>query len=224
MPIRKAIFVNHKYYHVLNRGVAETIIFQRSNDYRRFLNLINFYRYKDSTLSFSKYLKLPVNQRVNFDKRLKEEGASQVEIFAYCLMPNHFHLQLKQISDNGIQKFLTNVQNGYAKYYNIKYKRYGPLFQSRFKAKIILNDELFLHISRYIHLNPITSYLVTLKGLPSYPWSSLPEYLNSTNEGFVNKNFILKMVGGKEKYKKFIYDQIDYQRKLQKIKHLLLEK
>lgn len=224
MPLRSTVFVNNQYYHVLNRGVAESFIFNDSYDYQRFTKLMNFYRYKRPSLSFSKYHKLSLDQRKEFDEKLKESGKSQVEIFAYCLMPNHFHLLLKQITERGIQKFLTNLQNGYAKYYNIKSKRYGPLFQSRFKAKIIQTDEVFLHISRYIHLNPTTSYLVSTKELVSYPWSSLPLYFKSQNESFVNTSFILKMVGGKDMYKKFIYNQVDYQRKLQKIKHFLLEK
>src|SRR3989344_3618833 len=224
MPFRKTLFVNNQYYHVLNRGVADSIIFNNVYDYQRFSHLIRFYRYKNPPLSFSKYNKLPLEQRVEFAKSLQEKGKPQVELYSYCLMPNHFHFLLKQTLDYGIQKFLTNLQNGYAKYYNIKLKRFGPLFQSRFKAKIILTDEVFLHVSRYIHLNPTSSYLASMKELPSYTWSSLPEYFKTSDTSFLNTNFILKMVGGKKEYKKFIYNQVDYQRKLQRIKHILLEK
>jgi len=224
MPLRKTFFADGQYYHVLNRGVAESLIFNKSYDYQRFIKLLNFYRYEKPSLSFSKYNKLPLEQRAEFEKRLQEKGGSKVEIFAYCLMPNHFHILLKQTFDKGTQKFLTNFQNSYAKYYNIKYKRNGPLFQSRFKAKIILTDEVFLHVSRYIHLNPTSSYLASMKELPSYTWSSLPEYFKTSDTSFLNTNFILKMVGGKKEYKKFIYNQVDYQRKLQRIKHILLEK
>lgn len=224
MPLRKTLFANNQYYHVLNRGVGETQIFENSYGYQRFINLMNFYRFEDTHLSFSKYMKLPSTQKIEFENNLQEEGSQQIEIFAYCLMPNHFHILLKQILNGGTQKFLRNIQNGYAKYFNLKYKRYGPLFQSRFKAKVILNDEIFLHISRYIHLNPTTSFLISTEKLSSYPWSSLSEFLKAPSASFVNTNFILKMTGGKNNYKKFVYDHVDYQRKLQTIKHLLLEK
>lgn len=224
MPLRKTVFVNNHYFHVLNRGVAESFIFKSSRDYQRFTNLINFYRYNNLRLSFSRYTKLPSEQRVEFEKELYEKGKPSIEIYSYCLMPSHFHLQIKQITDNGIQKFMANIQNSYAKYYNIKNNRFGPLFQSRFKAKIILSDEIMLHISRYIHLNPISSYPVNSEELSSYQWSSLPVYLGVLESHYINTDLILKIIGGENKYKKFIYNQIDYQQKLIKIKNLLLEK
>lgn len=224
MPFRKTILANNQHYHILNRGVAGSLIFNNTYDYRRFIELISFYRYDNLPLSFSRYSKLPLDQKEEFNKRLEEKGELLVELFSYCLMPNHFHLQAKQTKENGVQKFLANLQNSYAKYYNTKHERYGPLFQSRFKAKIIHTDEIMLHISRYIHLNPVSSYLIDIKELSSYAWSSLPYYLDGTNTSFVNTKYLLDIAGGRKKYKSFIYNQADYQRRLQNVRHLLLEK
>lgn len=224
MPLRRIIFASNEIYHVLNRGVASTPIFETSSNYDRFLKLINYYRFKKPPLSFSKYLKLPHEQRTLFEKHLMEEGRPQVEIYSYCLMPNHFHILLKQLEDKGIQKTLSNLQNSYSRYFNLKTKREGPLFQSRFKAKRIESDEIFLHVSRYIHLNPTTSYLVEASNLSNYPWSSFPEYLKTETSEFIKKNVVLNIAGGIENYKRFIFNQVDYQRKLNKIKHLLLER
>lgn len=138
-------------------------------------------------------------------------------------MNNHFHLLLKQLAEKGVQKFLANTQNAYGKYFNLKNLRVGPVFQSRFKAKRIETEEMFLHVSRYIHLNPSTSYLVDIDRLDSYEWSSYPEYLGRKTPIFLNTEKILGMIGGRKKYEKFVLDQADYQRQLDKIKHLILE-
>ena len=119
---------------------------------------------------------------------------------------------------------LSNLQNGYSRYFNLKTERVGPLFQSRFKAKRIESDDILLHVSRYIHLNPVTSYLVEAEKLITYPWSSFPEYMGNFTTSFLNKNIIISMIGGIKNYRKFVFNQTDYQRKLDKIKHLILEK
>ena len=110
-----------------------------------------------------------------------------------------------------------------AKYFNLKHKRIGPLFQSMFKAVRIETDDQLLHVSRYIHLNPSTSYIVDIEKLSAFHWSSFPEYLGERSSLFVNYEIILSLVGGKQKYKDFIFDQAEYQRELDKIKHLTLE-
>lgn len=223
MPYRKIVFANNEFYHVLNRGVAETSIFLSPKEYWRFLHLIDFYRYANPQLSFSHYSRLSQREKQKFMENLKKKDKLLVEILAYCLLPNHFHLLLKQINDNGIPKMIANLQNGYARYFNLRHQRKGPLFQSMFKVVRIETDEQFLHVSRYIHLNPSSAYLVKIKDLSSYPWSSFPEYLGKQPSSFINSEPILKLIGGKEKYEKFVFNQAEYQRELNKIKHLSLE-
>jgi len=220
MPYRKVVLATNEIYHVLNRSVAQIPIFLSTQEYQRFLQLIDFYRYATPPLSFSHYSRTSLKEKEKFRSNFKEK---LVEIFTYCLMPNHFHLLLKQLKDGGISKMLANLQNGYARFFNLKHQRSGALFQSMFKAVRVENDEQLLHVSRYIHLNPTSSYLIKIKDLPSYQWSSFPEYLEQQPPIFTNPQFILKLAGGKNRYKQFVFDQAEYQRELNKIKHLALE-
>lgn len=138
-------------------------------------------------------------------------------------MPNHFHLQLKQKEDQGIAKFLSNLQNSFTRYFNISHERDGSLFLDQFKAIRIETDEQLIHVSRYIHLNPYTGYVVkSLKDLENYSWSSFPDYFQE-GENLIEKDFILSFFKSSEEYKRFVFDQADYQRKLKEIEHLLLE-
>ena len=119
-------------------------------------------------------------------------------------MPNHFHFLLEQKEDKGISKFLSNLQNSYTKFFNISHERDGSLFSDQFKAVRIETDEQLIHVSRYIHLNPHTGFVVkSLKELEEYPWSSFPDYLQTPRE-FVDTEFILSFFGNSQKYIKFV--------------------
>lgn len=222
MPYRKIVFANDEIYHLLNRGVAQAPIFITPKEYQRFLDLLEFYRCSNPGLSFSHYSRLPPEAKEKFGQSLAEKE-KLVEIFAHCLMPNHFHLLVRQLKDRGISLMLSNLQNGYAKFFNLRHQRPGPLFQSIFKAIRVETDEQFLHVSRYIHLNPSSSHLVEIKSLLSYPWSSFPAYLGKQPTSFINPKFVLDLIGGQSKYERFVFDQAEYQRELDKIKHLVLE-
>lgn len=129
MPARTIPFISNYYYHVYNRGSEKRVIFTSDGDYQNFLT------------------------------RMKEKSVKcGVSVLCYCLMPNHFHFLLKQIIDRSIVQFMNTVQLGYAKYFNTKYERVGPLFQGRFKAKMIESDEYLLYLSAYIHKNPISKF------------------------------------------------------------------
>lgn len=223
MPYRKTVLATGEIYHVLNRGIAQAPIFLSKRDYLRFLNLISFYRFSAPPLSYSHYERLSIEDKKEFIGNMEKKHPLLVEIYTYCLMPNHFHFLLKQIINNGISIMLSNLQNGYAKYFNLRHKRQGALFQSMFKAVLIETDAQFLHVSRYVHLNPCTSFLVEVKDLPNYPWSSFPEYMGEKSSSFLSTNQILNMVGSRRKYKDFVFDQAEYQRKLGIVKHLILE-
>lgn len=222
MPYRKVVFADGEFYHIINRGVAQQPIFLSIRDYSRFLSVIDFYKHLSPPLSYSHYIRLPEKQKSKFIKNLKKKP-QLVEIICYCLMPNHFHLLLKQLRNKGTPTMIGNIQNSYARYFNTKYERAGPLFQSMFKAVRIETDEQLLHVSRYIHLNPSTSYVVETGNLDSYPWSSLPEYLSLRESTFINTKIVLDYFKSKKEYKEFVLNQADYQRKLARIKHLILE-
>lgn len=164
---------------------------------------------------------LDERQRVLTDLLRKKDFL--VEIIAYCLMPNHFHLILKQLEENSISKFMARFTDSYTRYFNVRNKRNGPLFQGRFKAIRVETDNQLFHLTRYIHLNPYSSFVIkTIPELLSYQYSSFWEYL-SDSPLICSKKIVLNQFKNVETYRKFVLDQADYQRKLDEIKHLLLE-
>ncbi len=224
MPLRNIPLVEGEIYHLFNRGVEHRPIFSDTRDYRRFTQTVEFYRFLLPPVRLSLFLEMSGEKRSEFWKQLERDKKKQVEIFCYCLMPNHFHLVVRQLEEGGISNFLRLVQNSYVKYFNLKYKRVGPLLQGQFKAIRIETDEQLLHVSRYIHLNPYSSFLVkSLEALKKYPWSSLPDYLEGKSKQFLNKEFILGFFSTLGDYQKFVFDQADYQRELDRIKHLTFE-
>lgn len=215
--------MNGEYYHVYNRTTGGITIFSGERTLKRSLGLVDYYRFPQK-LRYSKYLALAKEEKLMYENEFRKQKPL-VELFAFSLMPNHYHLLLKQIDDGGIKEYVSNFQKGYAKYFNVKNKRFGSVFQGPFKAKHIDKNEYLLHLSRYIHLNPVTSYLINIEELEEYPWTSFPLYFNNKAniKNLVNTDFITKIAGSYEKYKKFVYDQADYQRKLNEIKGLLLD-
>ncbi|OGY28310.1 MAG: hypothetical protein A3F33_01590 [Candidatus Woykebacteria bacterium RIFCSPHIGHO2_12_FULL_43_10] len=224
MPGRLIPLVNQQTYHVFNRGIDHRPIFTSKKEYQRFLDLIKFYQHLSLPLRYSYYCRLTEERKSKVLESLKSQNKKQVHISSYCLMPNHFHFLLKQVSDNGISKFMANLQNSYTRYFNIKNKRVGPLLLDQFKGVRIETDEQLLHVSRYIHLNPYTGYLVKdLARLQNYPWSSLREFVENPTEELCEKEIILSNFSKSNPYTQFVYDQADYQRELGMIKHLVLE-
>jgi len=120
-------------------------------------------------------------------------------------MPNHFHFLLKQAQDDGIAKFMSNFQNSYTKFFNTRNGRDGALFPDQFKAVRIETEDQLLHVHRYIHLNPYTSYVVSeIKDLISYPWSSISEYLDKNAQNICETKTVLSFFKDILAYKKFI--------------------
>ena len=213
MSYNQAIFANNEFYHVFNRGVEKRTTFTNRRDYNRFIETMDYYRAKDPPARFS-YKDRPVI--------IKNAIISSplVEIVCFCLMPNHFHMLIKQIENNGISTFLSKLSNSYTKYFNTKYKRVGPLFQGSFKAVRVEDDEQLLHVSRYIHLNPLIDYLT--RDLKTYPYSSYPEFLG-LKKGFCKKDIILDFFKTPSDYEKFVLDQEDYGRSIKRMERMTHE-
>lgn len=223
MPGRLTPLVNDQIYHVFNRGINHQPTFLNKLEYKRAKFTIDYYKFSNLPIKLSRFLQLSNDDRSKILNNLKKENDKLVEIFAFCLMPNHFHFLLKQVKDKGISKFLGNFQNSYTRYFNTKGKRDGSLFLDQFKAVLIKTDEQLIHISRYIHLNPYTSYVVKdFDELLNYPWSSLSEYLENKPD-ICALDIIMGFFKRTKDYQEFIKDQSDYQRQLQKIQHLSLE-
>lgn len=212
MPSRIIPFINGEYYHVLNRGVAQMPVFNNTVDYRRFIKTMLYYRIENPKPRFSYFS--PLNKLLNVNKKI-------VEIICYCLMPNHFHFLLRQIRNKGITEFISKLSNSYTKYFNIKNKRIGPLFQGEFKAIHIETNEQLLHLSRYIHLNPLVSYIT--KDLEKYQFSSYGEYVRMNNNDICCKEVIISQFKSIQDYRQFILNQEDYGKQLEKIKHQLID-
>lgn len=222
MPYRNSPLVEGEYYHIYNRGVAYQPIFKNKRDYERFLLSLHYYQFTNIPLRLSKFLQLPKEDRTALFEELEKTNDKIVDVVAYCFMPNHFHFLLKQHTTDGISRFMRLMVNSYAKYYNIKYKRVGSLLQGMFKAVHVQTTEQLIHLSRYIHLNPLVSHVVTEEDFLSYPWSSLQEYITHQSK-VSNPQPVLAHFSPKQSYKDFVLDQADYGKELEKIKHLRLE-
>lgn len=218
--MRKDALVNNQYYHIFSRSIAKYEIFIQDEDYQRILELIDLYRYHDFPCKYSHFAGLNISNQKAIVKGLKETSDLLVEIIAYCLMPTHFHLILKQNINGGIALYMKKVLDGYSKYFNVKHGRMGPLWESRFKNVLIRTDEQLLHLTRYIHLNPVSAGLVAKP--EDWIFSSYKEYIREEKESDLC-NFRELFDLSPKNYKKFVLDRVDYQKQLSFIKNLLLD-
>lgn len=221
MPRRLHILATNEIYHIFNRSVGKESIFSNQRNLQHSLELIDYYRFPQA-VRFSQYQILTKDFKKAYENNFRKQQ-HLVEIYSYAIMPNHYHFLLKQLQEDGIKTFIRILQNSFAKYFNIKNDRHGAVFQSTFKAKRVETDEEFVHVSRYIHLNPVTSFLIDFKNLSLYPWTSFPLYVKGLSNTFVNINQITNMFKNREKYIQFVADQANYQRELGVIKHLVLD-
>ena len=221
---RKELLVTGEVYHVFSKSIAGYKIFNAKKDYIRIQEMMKYFQIEGRPFKFSELARL---------KEVRSEGACQylekqeqrgkeiVQIVAYCIMPTHFHLLLKQLKDGGTSKYLGNILNSFTRYFNIKYKRKGPLWEGRFKNVRMESNDQLIHVTRYIHLNPVTAYLC--KKPEDWQASSYKEYLKDVGlrRRLCAYDDLLEI--DSKAYQKFVEDQIDYQRELDKIKHLLLD-
>lgn len=151
---RKDPFITGEYYHLFNRGIDKRIIFKSPSDYRRFTMLL--YVSNSSSQSF-RLDNLLHNQNKKFHDIFSLDRKERlISIGSWCLMPNHFHILVRQNIDGGITKFMQKLGTGYSMYFNIKYERQGALFGGPFKSKLIHEDDTYLkHLFGYININPL---------------------------------------------------------------------
>jgi len=224
VPRRRIVITTGEIYHIFNRSVGRVPIFNSTRDYKRALEVFQFYAYSNPPLKYSRFNVLPSDQKVAFLQNLHTSHPKIVKFITYCLMPNHFHFLVTELQENGISTFMRNFQNSYAKFFNTKYDRTGALFQSMFKAVRIETDEQLLHVSRYIHLNPATSFVLRdVEELDHYHWSSWNTYNQLSAQDVFDTSAIMSHFKSLEDFRRFNFDQVDYQRNLDEIKHLKLE-
>lgn len=150
MSVRTITFAPAEYYHIYNRGVDRRTIFLDESDYKRF-QLLLYSANSATPIHLSNYSDW---QNLNFSEI--KRGERLVDIGAYCLMPNHFHLLLKEKEDGGITQFMLKLSTGYSMYFNKKKHRTGALFEGRFKAEHAFDDTYLKYLYAYVHLNPVS--------------------------------------------------------------------
>lgn len=199
MPGRNILkqYGTEQFYHVYSRGVAKQPVFIDSNDYAVFLNL--FKRYLSSQ---------PAQSRARY---AYPWYAQRIDLVTYCLMPNHIHLLVFQRDERAMVEFMRSLMTSYSMYFNRKYERVGPVFQSRYRASLIDKDNYLDHISRYIHLNP--------KEWQEYKYSSLPYYLGKRSAEWLKPATVLDIFDHQpETYLRFLRDYKGHKQMLEEIK------
>ena len=240
MPSKRPQFATGQLYHIFNRGVEKREIFQQVSDFFRFIFCL--YELNDKKL-------IRMRDRIGDRKDKKYRGATPVnsrellvEVIAFCLMPNHYHLVLRQLVDGGISLFMKKLADSYVGYFNLKYKRngMGSLFQGRFRAVHAESDRQLMALICYIFTNPVELIEKSWKELGvedsgkaiqflnSYRWSSYLDYIGISNfPSVIKRDFITEFFGSPDKIKKSIEDWILYKTELKsrlgKIKDMILE-
>lgn len=213
VPYRIIPFETQSFYHIYNRGVEKRQIFSNTRDYQRFLQTIYYYQFAGPKPKFS--------HQYHFRSKDYYKNPKIVEIICYCLMPNHFHILLRQVKDDGVKEFMQKVINSYTKYFNTKNSRVGPLLQGTFKAVSITSDAQLMHVSRYIHINPLVSN-ITLD-FESYPYSSYSDFIGLSDHQICVKEPVLGLFKNSSEYQRFVIDHSNYTQDFELTKHLFLD-
>jgi len=226
MPQRNSrkTYVEQGYYHVYNRGVEKRNIFDSQQDYRVFLRYLRHYL-APAVLNNADNDTPPIRERYQV-----KCYSTVIQLSAYVLMPNHFHLPVKQVNASAMKEFLQSLSTRYSVYFNKRYNRVGSLFQGRYKAVMVKTDEQLIHLTRYIHLNPV-DLGVSNNSLRSFPYSSYANYLGKRDQVWVSPKVVSEIFGGgrsggrsfKEKYVKFVEDHKIRPSEAEIIHHLTLD-
>ncbi len=236
MPKRKEQFENGEIYHITIRRIGDSLLFQDINDEYR--GVFSIYEFNNSNF---------VEIRRRRDERKQWKNKKQygnpvavfaeepdkrdrfVDILAFCLMPNHLHLLLRQVQENGISRFMQKLGAGYASYFKERYQlqNKGYFFQGRFRAVHIENDEQLKTVFVYIHTNPIAliepgwkengikNIEKVIEFLENYKWSSYQDYLGKKNFSSVTERiFLLEIMGGEKGCKDFVDNWVKYKGEL----------
>jgi putative transposase len=235
MSTKRPFLVNDEFYHIVIRGIEDTLVFKDESDYYR--GIFSIYEFNNAK---------PVVIRERRRERAKEKQVNRgqasdnrnllVEVLAFCFMSNHIHLLLKQLKNNGISKFMLKVGTGFASYFNKKYGRKGHLFQSRFGAVHIKTEEQFKNVFVYIHTNPISLVAPIWKErgiedskraielLENYRWSSYLDYIGKKNfPSVTNRELLVKILGGEKNCREFVENWILYKAEIRSLGSAVLE-
>lgn len=205
--MRNVVITLGEYYHIYNRGNHKQPLFLEEKDWARFLFLIIYLQSPKTFFNISHYTANFVKHSVfNISKKTKNEiiMTRYVELVSFTLMPNHFHLILKETKEEGISKYMQRILNAYTKYFNTKYEKSGHLFQGPYQAVHIKSNEQLLYLSSYVHRNQ--RELATWKEKEHrFPWSSYRDYIGKNRWGGLLKNEIVSdQFSNKKEYRHFV--------------------
>ena len=214
--MRKIQFSNNQYYHIYNRGVDKRDIFIDERDCQKFLRNLKDFNNK----SYYEQRARVIEEKKELSSFL--EGFERVvEVVTYSLAPNHFHLILKQLTENGISNFMHKTGTSFTNYFNKKYDRSGSLFQGTYKAIHIGSDEYLLWLSAYVNGN---IEIHNIEKAEFYNWSSYRDFLcGEKSEILGDINIILSQFESADKYRDFVKRVIEESRTRKEMKKYLLE-
>lgn len=210
----KDIISLNNIYHVYNKSISNYRIFSSDVDFERFLIILDYYNnIIHPEKSLSKFL---LKNKYDYNRLLYKQKNIVIKLIAYCIMPDHYHLLIKIKNEDMFFQYMNDIGNSYSKYFNTTRDRKGPLWQSSYQTVLVMTNEQLLHLSRYIHLNPVTKYLVDKP--ERWIYSSYNEYIN--NKNLLSRYIHEISIQDKCQYKKFVENNIDYQRKISLLKNL----
>jgi REP element-mobilizing transposase RayT len=191
---RKELLTWHAgmYYHIYNRGVSKSTLFREPTNFLYTIKKIQKYRLEH-----------------------------QVSVIAYCLLPNHYHLLLRQDGEKSAGNLPQSVFNSYSKAYNLKYSHSGTLFEGRFRAKPVQTTSHLLHLCRYIHGNPVKDGLVTDPA--DWPWSNYLDWIGERNGTLVDREFIQTQFGSAADYQKSLFQYLHSLQAPEAVKRFLVD-
>jgi putative transposase len=220
---RNIILAPDEWYHCYNRGVDKRKIFMEHNDYRRF-QMVLYAANSVRPIHISSVEQNSI-QGPTLNSVLEQERDERlVDIGAYALMPNHYHLLLRERIPGGVTSFMRKLGTGYTMFFNIKYERTGALFSGKFKAKHVATDAYIGRVVNYIHANPAELYESRWKEgvvknesrlqklLLAYPFSSLIDYVHPSRpeSALIELESVLDVLEERPSFKTLLTDALIY--------------
>jgi putative transposase len=222
-------------YHVLNRGVDKRKIFMDDRDYYRFIHDLFEFNDQQKVMDNNYYFNILDIRYPEIRNKGRRPRKLLVDLLAFCLMPNHYHLLISPKVESGLSLFMRKLNGGYSRYFNKRHERAGTLFERRYKSVLVEGQAHFIHLPYYIHLNPldlvapewrekkITNLNKTLKFLNGYKWSSHLDYCGKNNfPSVTQRDFLLEVFRGEKGYSKALKNWLK-DLSLNKLKGITLE-
>ncbi|PID52484.1 MAG: hypothetical protein CR972_02245 [Candidatus Moraniibacteriota bacterium] len=224
--MRKTIFTPGEFYHIYNRGVEKREIFLSDADYHRFLlscHLLNdttngmMQKYRDIYRAQNPKVRPSDIRRSDLGMPVAREKL--IEMVAYCLNPNHYHMIVREKESGGIKKFMQKIGTSYTMYFNKKYKRTGVLFQGKFKSIHIDSDAYLLYLSAYVNDNHF------IHGYDDSEWqyASYMDYIGKRNGRLCNTAYILGHFKNQKEYDTFVKKNALYLKEKKEREKYILE-